>query len=155
MISWLKYRWRLWRMQSALQKAYAADEKLIRAAESSGTKGNALADYKQELVMENWIAEDEITQMESRQLCREAHRYRVPLPEHANPELWEQSSNIGGWMLTSKGFATLRADIRKEKNDRWQYWELRFKVLVIVATTLTGTFGAAIGLLATWGKHSP
>jgi hypothetical protein len=64
--------------------------------------------------------------------------------------MWEQSTNIGGWQLTTKGFATLKADIRKEKNERWQYWELRTKVLVTLATAMTGLVGALIGWAAFW-----
>jgi hypothetical protein len=56
-----------------------------------------------------------------------------------------------------KGFAFLRSEIRKEKsdrlkekNERWQYWELRTKVVVALATALTGLVGALIGWAAIW-----
>jgi hypothetical protein len=64
--------------------------------------------------------------------------------------MWEQSSVIGGWALTPKGFDKLRADIRKEKNERWQYFELRIKVLIPLVTALTGLVGAMIGWAALW-----
>lgn len=48
-----------------------------------------------------------------------------------------------------KEMAELRLAIRKERNERWQFWELRLKVVVQLAFALTGVIGAAIGLVAT------
>jgi hypothetical protein len=48
-----------------------------------------------------------------------------------------------------KEMAELRLAIRKERNERWQFWELRLKVVVQLAFALTGALGAAIGLVAT------
>ncbi len=152
MVSGLKYYAQLLRLKNGLRKAYALDDRLIKEAIAKGTKGNALDDFKHELVMENWIDEDELAQLQTRHVCRAARRYRVPVPPHSDAEMWEQSYNIGGWQLTDAGYAKLRADIRKEKNDRWQFWELRIKVLTTLAVALTGAFGAAIGLIATWHK---
>ncbi|MBI5263851.1 MAG: hypothetical protein HY852_18740 [Bradyrhizobium sp.] len=74
------------------------------------------------------------------------------MPPHSDEEAWEKSTNIGGYQLTQKGYAALRAELRKEKNERWQWWELRSKVLIAVATSLTGLFGALIGWLALFKK---
>ena len=48
-----------------------------------------------------------------------------------------------------KEMSELRLAIRKERNERWQFWELRLKVLAQVAIALTGVIGATIGLVAT------
>lgn len=141
-----------WKLIRALSKAYKADAAILAKARKEGNSSTALADLSHELDMENWIEEDELSQIESRRLCRTAHRYKVPIPSHQDDTLWEKSTVIGGYQLTTEGFSKLRTDIRKEKNERWQYWELRFKLVVGVATAVTGALGAAIGLLATWGK---
>jgi hypothetical protein len=148
----IRDRVRLRRMRAALRKTYREDEVRIRKAEADGLRGNALADYKQQLWSENRIVEDEISQLQSRLLCLKASRYGVPVPSYADKEMWEESANIGGWHLTTKGYATLRADIRKERNELWQFWELRTKVIVALATALTGLFGALIGWAAFWNK---
>jgi len=67
-------------------------------------------------------------------------------------DAWDVSNVIGGRALTSKGFAELRAAVRKERNERWAYWELRFKVLAAILTATTGAAGALIGLVAIWKK---
>jgi hypothetical protein len=47
-----------------------------------------------------------------------------------------------------KEMSELRLVIRKERNERWQFWELRLRVLIAFAGALTGAIGAAIGLIA-------
>lgn len=50
--------------------------------------------------------------------------------------------------LMKKEMSDLKESIRDEKNKRWQYWELRLKVLTAIGVALTGTIGATIGLIA-------
>jgi len=153
MLSPTKFYPESWRLRIALRKAYRSDWRLIKEAMRKGQNGLALQKLKHQLQFENEIMEDELTQIETRQLCRKAHRYGIVVPyQYSHPELWEESRSIGGWQLNEEGFARLRGDIRRERNDRWQFWELRLRVLTALAAALAGAFGAAIGLIATWRK---
>lgn len=53
-------------------------------------------------------------------------------------------------MLQREPLADLRAAVRKEQNARWQYWEIRMKVVGTLLTAATGAMGALIGLIAIW-----
>jgi hypothetical protein len=145
---WLKRR----RLMAQLKRGYKADDKAVAKARAAKASAQDIHDLKYEQAQENWLLEDELQQLESRYLCLQANKHRVPIPPHSDKELWEESNNISGWQLTAKGFASLRADLRKEKNERWQWWELRIKVLVALATALTGLVGAIIGWIAL-AKH--
>ena len=133
-----------------MENEFKRDEATVAKARAEGANLTAIQDLKQEQFFENCILEDEILQLESRQLCKEAYRYRVPIPNHSDSELWKESNSIGGRQLTTKGFALLISDLRKEKNDRWQYWEARTKVIIPLASALTGLFGVLIGWAAFW-----
>jgi hypothetical protein len=148
MLSYPRYLIERRHLSAQLRAAYKADDLDVARKKASGATASEIYDLKGQQAQENWIIEDELQQLESRFLCLQAHKYRVPIPPHKEPDLWEESSSIGGWQLTAKGFAMLRADLRKEKNERWQWWELRTKVLVALATALTGLVGALIGWAA-------
>lgn len=99
---------------------------------------------------EKRIYVDEIEQIKSRILCAKANRLGVPIP--MDEDSWHESNVIGGRALTTKGFADLRAAVRKERNEKWSFWELRLKVIGAVLTAATGAAGALIGLVAIWKK---
>lgn len=138
------------RIESKLRKAYRTDNKIIATAKKEGTKQDQLYDLEQSLNFQNRPTEHERDQIRTRYICLKARRLGVPLPDHSDESLWEESNVIGGWQLTDKGFDQLRAAIRKEKNERWHYFELRTKVIVTLATSLTGLVGALIGWAAFW-----
>lgn len=62
--------------------------------------------------------------------------------------MWEDVLTLGTRSLTTKGFAHLRSEVRRERNERWQYWELRFKMTTALLTGETGVIGALIGWAA-------
>lgn len=47
-----------------------------------------------------------------------------------------------------KEIRELRQIIRKEQNERWQFWELRLRTLTTFFGALAGVIGTAIGLIA-------
>ena len=53
-------------------------------------------------------------------------------------------------ILTEAALTDFRSAIRRERNERWQYWELRLKVLGALLAGLTGAAGTLIGLIAIW-----
>jgi hypothetical protein len=79
-----------------------------------------------------------------------AYRLRIPTPDYTRNDLWIREGVSS--RLTDAALADFRAAIRKEQTERWQYWELRLKVLGVIFTGLTGVIGALIGLIATFKK---
>jgi hypothetical protein len=130
----------------ATQKAYD----LVRIkAKADKKKDSELYEIGREEHFERLIYLDEIDQINSSELCRRANRLGVPIPR--DEESWEESNVIGGRSLTTKAMSELRANVRREKNEQWAYWELRFKVFGGILTALTGAAGALIGLATVLG----
>jgi hypothetical protein len=130
----------------ATQRAYD----LLKAKAEAEKKGaSELYKIGEEEHFERRVYLDEISQINSKILCSEARRLSVPIS--SAEEMWDESSVIGGRSLSEKGTNELRASIRKEKNERWAYWELRFKVISGILTALTGVAGALIGLATVLG----
>lgn len=142
--------WKRYWLRVKLEREYRRDAEAVAEARAKGATPSAVYDLQQQQHFENLILEDELDQLDTRIICKAASRFRVPIPNHSDKELWEESSVIGGWQLTTKGFAQLRSELRKEKNERWQYVELRTKVIIGTAVALTGLIGALIGLKAIW-----
>ena len=130
----------------ATTKTYDALRKRAKAENKSTTE---LHEIDREEHFERSIDWDQISKLNSSVVCREATRLGVPIPR--SDEMWEESNVIGGRYLSEKGFSELRSALRKEKNERWAYWELRLKVTVGFLTALTGVAGALIGLAAVLG----
>ncbi len=96
--------------------------------------------------------EEEITGEIVSYLFELAYRYRVSTPNFAELELWETSMYTGRRQLTEKALADFKAAIRNEQKERWQFWELKAKVVGALFGWLTGAIGALIGLIAIWKK---
>ena len=79
-------------------------------------------------------------------LCLAAHRLDVGIPLYA--EAWEESNVIGGRALTSEGLNELRSAVRKEKNERWAYWETRMKVIGTLVTNAFALYGFMTAIFA-------
>ncbi len=150
MIVSVPYRWRLWRPKADDRSTLNFYRAARVAAKKSGKGRDAIDDLLREEQFERAIVLDQLAQLKTQHVIREAWRCDVPV--RWDDDDWEESSSIGGRQLTSKGFSELQAAIRKEKNERWAYWELRMKIIGVLATALTGAVGALIGLVATLKK---
>ena len=130
----------------ATEKAYDRDRKKAKA-ENKGWEEMERIHFDER--SERSIDQDQISKIQTTRLCAIANRIGVPIP--TEEDRWEESQALGGRYLSAKGFSELRNAIRKEKNDRWAYWELRIKVFVGLATAITGAAGALIGLASVLG----
>lgn len=108
MLTFLKYWMQRHRLMKQLKSAYRADDKAVAKAKAADLHSQQIYNLKYEQAQENWLLEDELQQLETRYLCVQAHKHRVPVPPHTDKESWEQSTNIGGYQLTTKGFAAVR-----------------------------------------------
>jgi len=96
------------------------------------------------------ILDSEIGSLVSQRLLEEADFRFLPRPDLNDKTNWISYSVTGTSHLSAKAITELSAAIDKHKNDRWQFYELRFKVVAGLATALTGAAGALIGLIAIW-----
>jgi hypothetical protein len=94
---------------------------------------------------------EERDMLQTRKLTRQARRLCVTVPrmydDAGSPtDLWEQSSNLGYWYFTDKGFTEIRKAIRDEL--KWYYQ--RREHYTNWATGLIGIIGMSAGLLIGW-----
>jgi hypothetical protein len=150
---WLSLQRELWRLsrdRRRIQRQYAAK---YAAAEKEGKSKDELWALLTDKSGENRYVDESIIAAETSYLFEVAYRLRIPVPDYSNKELWVETSYVGHrQILTDKALADFRTAIRKEQNERWQYLELRLKVLGVLLTGLTGAIGALIGLIAIYKK---
>jgi hypothetical protein len=96
--------------------------------------------------------DEQIREAETSYLYEVAYRLRIPVPDYSKNELWTNSIRTHRRLLSETALADFRAAIRKEQNERWQLLELRLKIVMGLATALTGVMGTLIGLIAFWRK---
>jgi hypothetical protein len=89
-----------------------------------------------------------ISVLETSDLLRRAAREKVPTPDDDDEDAWIEARG-GGYYLTASAYANLRAAIRRERNEKWDF---RLKVFGLLGTTTIGILGALIGLVAALKK---
>jgi hypothetical protein len=148
MISGLEYHWKLWRLNSRKKRI----DKHFRALKAKFEEEGALGAHLGALNHAHWrqirLVEEEIAHLTTRRLVDQASKYNVPIPD----EYWEVTPLSMRRQLTMKATNELRAAIRKEQNERWAFWELRAKIVIMVASAIAGAIGAIAGLMAFWRK---
>jgi hypothetical protein len=136
--------------QTTTTSKYKAD---LAAAEKAGKSQKELFAIAEDSFRDERYIDDEAIQAETSYLFSVAHHLRVPVPDHLNNALWTGAASGGVQrILTESALSDFRAAVCKERNERWQYWELRLKVLGVLLTGLIGTIGTLIGLIAIWRK---
>jgi hypothetical protein len=86
--------------------------------------------------------------LETSYLLRRAAREKVPTPDDDDQDAWIEA-RAGGYYLSQFAYASLRAAIRKERNEKWDF---RLKVFGLLGSTAIGTIGALIGLVTALKK---
>jgi hypothetical protein len=141
----MKYQWQVWRLNRELDPI---DRRYRPAREAEkGTAANTPF-----WLNEGWQAKNvvmsKIYQLETTSLLRRAAREKVPTPDNDDEEAWIETHG-GGHHLSQSAYANLRAAIRKERNEKWDF---RLKVLGLLGSTAIGTIGALIGLVTALKK---
>jgi outer membrane lipopolysaccharide assembly protein LptE/RlpB len=152
MYSWLHYRRDLRRHLSQrrqIQKRYFT---LAKQAEKEGKKTDEIFEILGHRDQEILSVDEQIREAETSYLYEVAYRLRIPVPDYSKNELWTNSIRTHRRLLSETALADFRAAIRKEQNERWQLLELRLKIVMGLATALTGVMGTLIGLIAFWRK---
>lgn len=151
MFAWLRYCWRLWGINREERRIRSAFSKLRKIAKAKAELGEeSSTDWLAKEIIQISLTNDEREGIKTDYLVDRARRYGVPVPDRHDQALWFRNEALIIQYLRPQAFADLRSAIRRERNEVWQFWELRMKVLVILFTAATGAIGALIGLIAIW-----
>jgi hypothetical protein len=142
MLNWLLYRFNLWRFHHEKFRTHRCRSKILSKAHKVEDIQTVLDDIKTGKKRHDLQIDDDISQLTSDYLQREAERLLLPVPKFSTgSNEWEKSAFTERWRLTQATMHGLRSAIRAEKKERS---ELARAWL----SGLTGVIGVLIGLLA-------
>ena len=145
MFSAIRYQWQVWRLNRELDRIERR-YRPIREAEK-GANANP-PPWSSEYGQAKYTIMDRISVLETSYLLRRAAREKVSAPRDDDEDAWIES-RAGGYYLSQSAYAGLRAAIRKERNEKWDF---RLKVFGLLGSTAIGTIGALIGLVTALKK---
>ena len=146
-----RLQWQVWKLSLDRRRVWREWRAKYTKAQKDGKSQKELWALEEDRMRDETYVDDAIIEAETSYLIQMAHRLRVPQPDYFKEEIWKDSYT-GKRCLTQAALADFRTAIRRELNERWQYWELRLKVLGVLLTGLTGAIGALIGLVATYRR---
>lgn len=131
--------------RALLDRAYSKDISAARKLKDSEEVENLERDHRFEIDLHDEEEDAHLT----KKLLSKARQLRVPVPHRYNEdktesEDWYEGNYTGRWYLTTRGFSSLREEIRREIKARHEsraQW-------VVWLSALTGVIGAATGLIA-------
>jgi hypothetical protein len=141
----IKYQWQVWRLNRELDRI---DRHYRAIAKSGGQSAKLNAPWTSAGAEEKYYVMNQISVLETSYLLRRASREKVPTPDNDDEEAWIEARG-GGYYLSSVAYSNLRAAIRKERNEKWDF---RLKVFGLVGSTAVGVIGALIGLVTALKK---
>jgi hypothetical protein len=145
MFSAIKYPWQVWRLNRELDHI----DRVYGLTREPGKEANANAPpWSSEEGQAKYTVINRISVLETSHLLHRAAREKVPTPDNDDEDAWIESRG-GGYYLTQSAYANLRAAIRKERNEKWNF---RLKVLGLLGSIAIGTIGALIGLVTSLKK---
>jgi hypothetical protein len=145
MWSAIKFQWqvrKLNRQRDRVERVYRAKRQALK------NSGQPVPSFSSEEWDDKNVINAEIYKLETAYLLRRADREKVPIPDNEDEEAWHEAV-IGGYFLSTVAYANLRAAIRKERNEKWEF---RLKVMSFLATSGIGLIGALIGLVSALKK---
>jgi hypothetical protein len=151
MIFQLRHWWNLHRIYNERRRIFKRSADAYRRAIEKNESAEELQRLREERDRVVQRIDDEIMGIESARLYLLAYQLGIPT-DWGELKHFDDVTGDERRLLLIKKISELRVAIRKERNERWQFWELRLKVLTALAVALTGAMGAAIGLIATWTR---
>src|SRR6266508_5950311 len=139
MIEWIKYKCAVWRLSRQKRGARRHYKRLHHQAEKDEKSAEELFRLRHQEASDCGAIGDELARVMSRRLVMQAERLGVPVPR--DEACWDETYLTGARHLNVKGYAELRIEIRKERDERWKFWQLRVSVLVGLLAGLTGAIG--------------
>lgn len=141
MLDWLKEQTESYELNRNIRLTAAGFLKEKDEATVAGKAGYELAQIDHNERTEVALYYDQIEWIKTKRLVRRAVRYSVPIPPRVEGEDWEESRQLGHWMLTPVGAAKLRREVAVEVDIRQKPW-LNWLAVGISAASL------AIAILA-------
>jgi hypothetical protein len=145
MLSAIRFQWqvrKLNRQRDRVERSYQAKRSALK------NSGQPVPNFSSDEWRDQNEINAEIYKLETAYLMRRAAREKVPLPDSEDEDAWNEAVS-GGYFLSPAAYANLRAAIRKERNEKWEF---RLKVMSFLATTAIGLIGALIGLVSVFKK---
>lgn len=118
MLTYLKYRWALFRLQAKQNNDVKYYHKLIKEARQQGKKGDDIESLRAEASAVYGERQEEIDILGKNCLIGTAKKLMIPIPEvKKEPEgIWEY--RFGRYFLTEKGIDHLKKAITRERKER-------------------------------------
>lgn len=149
MFDWLRYRYKLARLQIAGRKQLKVASELIKPA---------IKDF----YVQYWQRLEELATLQTDYFSNLASKRLIPIPERStefllggsNPNSKWRRAKTGRHLLTDEVLRELRVAVRAERRERLEIVRTWVVTIVPGFTALTGLIGAIIGLLAfISGRH--
>ena len=142
MLAGLSYEFELRRLQRRKEKTRKLHKKLLDEAREQKKNREEIEKIAHDEGSVIDYIDDEITQLQSRYLFRQAEKYLIPLPEFKTHDgAWEKADFTERLRLTPHALSELRTAVRQEKKERREHWQTWLILL-------TGFMGTLIGVLA-------
>lgn len=149
MFDYLRFRWKLWRVERWRRATEAKYDKELKEARERKATWKELHEIEERAFWEGRVYDEDVWELHTRYLFAEANRLVIPTAEYHAPEAWEEGRT--GRYLSLKSLNELRATVRAEKKVRREAWLM----WVPLITTLTGLGGVIVGVLSLTGKAPP
>lgn len=143
MFAYLRFRWKLGRLERWRKDTAAKSEKEMAAARRRHAKGDEIYEIESNAHYEDRMYDEEVYRLHTRYLFSEAHRLVISTAKFHEKESWEDGPT-GARHLTLAALNELRAVIREEKKVRREL----LLMWVPAIAGLTGLVGALTGLVS-------
>lgn len=140
MFAYLRFRYRLWRLERHDRRVSKRNTAKLDAAEKRNAPKEEIAALQTEVGASEWFSQCDIQRLHSDYLRNVAHKLIIPVATLGDNLMWDKlGDNLH--CLSEHGINKLRADIRAEK-------KARVELFIMWMPGVVGILGALIGLAA-------
>lgn len=142
MVKWLKFRYRLWKLERERSQFEHKYMELIEAAKKAPKHPDEEDQLWAEFFSEKELFDEPISAFRTGYWMTAASRLMVPIPDRNEEGMWEKARlSPRHEFLTIKGIAEIRSAIRKERRESREPF-------VMWASLVIGIIGALTGLVS-------
>jgi hypothetical protein len=140
MFDYLKFRFRLWRLERHDARVSKRNTALLEAAEKRNAPKEEIEALRTDVGSSEWFSRCDIQRLHSDYLRNVADKLVVPSPAWGDNLMWDKlGDNLH--CLSDHGINKLRADIRTER-------KARLEMFLMWVPPAVGLLGAAIGFVS-------
>lgn len=141
MINYIQYRRKLRKLYQQRKNTNEYFKTEIAKAKANNESREKIQEIDHEAYFELQQLDEEMRMLATRYLGKEANKLMVPMPEQEDDSMWKKSGILANrYFLTTKGINTIRAEIRKEKNERFELFFKYTSLIIGILGTLTALF---------------